>query len=313
MFSVFTSTLTPLLTMFFCIVIGYALKKANLLPDNANVVLSKLETYVLLPAVNITSFMTYCNVQSLVAHRYLVLTSVILIAVAVGLSYPLSKIFHKDGYQRNIYKYAMTFGNYGFLGNAIVPVILGEEALFTYLLFTMPLSAVCHTWGVSQLIPKGKQKGAALKRLLNPSMISISVGIILGLTGAKAIMPSFLTMALSNLKACMGPVAMVLTGFVVAKYNLGSLLKMPRVYLASLFRLIILPATYIAALLLLKVDKSIVIMALFAFATPLGLNTVVFPSAHGADPSTGASMALISHTLGIFTIPLLYAVVSYLL
>ena len=88
MFSVFTSTLTPLLTMFFCIVIGYALKKANLLPDNANVVLSKLETYVLLPAVNITSFMTYCNVQSLVAHRYLVLTSVILIAVAAGLSLP---------------------------------------------------------------------------------------------------------------------------------------------------------------------------------------------------------------------------------
>ena len=53
-------------------------------------------------------------------------------------------------------------------------------------------------------------------------------------------------------------------------------------------------------------------MTLFAFGTPLGLNTVVFPAAYGGDTSTGASMAMISHTLCVITIPIMYAIVSAL-
>ena len=49
-------------------------------------------------------------------------------------------------------------------------------------------------------------------------------------------------------------------------------------------------------------------LAFFAIAAPLGLNTVVFPEAYGGNPETGASMAMISHTLCILTIPLMYAV-----
>ena len=39
----------------------------------------------------------------------------------------------------------------------------------------------------------------------------------------------------------------------------------------------------------------------------LGLNTVVFPEAYGGEPQTGASMTMISHTLCVLSIPLLYA------
>jgi len=56
-----------------------------------------------------------------------------------------------------------------------------------------------------------------------------------------------------------------------------------------------------------------VLLCMFAFGTPLGLNTVVFPAAHGGDTSTGASMAMISHTLSVLTIPLLYALVTAVL
>ena len=42
----------------------------------------------------------------------------------------------------------------------------------------------------------------------------------------------------------------------------------------------------------------------------LGLNTVVFPEAYGGNPETGASMALISHTLCVITIPIMYSVMT---
>ena len=58
------------------------------------------------------------------------------------------------------------------------------------------------------------------------------------------------------------------------------------------------------------INNNVVFLAFFAFAAPLGLNTVVFPAAYGEDSSTGASMAMISHTLCVLTIPLLYALMT---
>ena len=313
MLVVFQSSVTPMLMMFTCILTGYVLHKLKLLPENSDAVLAKLETYALVPALNISTFMNYCTVESLVAHRSSMIVSAALIVIAILISYPLSKIFSKDSYQRNIYKYALAFGNFGFLGNAIVPIILGEEFLYPYLLFSLPLNAMCYLWGLSVLIPSGNNKSNIFKNLLNPCVISIVIGAVLGLTGMQPIIPAFFELALSNLSSCMGPIAMVLTGFVVAKYSFGELLKKPFVYLATLFRLIVLPTAFLAALYLLNADALAMKMCLFAIATPLGLNTVVFPSAYGKDASTGASMALISHVFCVITIPLLYSALTYML
>ncbi len=285
----------------------------KLLPENSDSVLSKLETLIIVPALNISTFMKYCTVETLVSYRYFIVTSTILITIAIFLSYPLSRIFEKGGYQRNIYKYALTFANHGFLGNAIVPLILGEEFLFPYMLFCLPINAATYTWGLSNLIPKSGNKHNALKSLLNPCVISILIGAVIGLSGLVSYIPSFLTLSLTNISACMGPLAMILTGFVAAKFNLFDLLKKPKIYIATFLRLIVLPTIFITALYFLKVDREIIIMSLFAFATPLGLNTVVFPAAYGQDTSTGASMALISHTLCVITIPLLYVLTITLL
>lgn len=301
-----------MLTMFTCIVIGYVLNKLKLLPENADTVLAKTETYVLVPALNISTFMNYCTVESLSAYRPFLTVSVILITVAISIAIPLSGMFTKDSYQRNIYKYALTFGNFGFLGNAIVPIILGEEFLYPYLLFTLPLNAMCYIWGLSLLVPAGNSNNI-FRNLLNPCVISIGIGAVLGLTGMQPVIPSFAKLTLSNLSACMGPIAMILTGFVAAKYRIGDLINKPFVYLATLFRLILLPVAFLAVLVLLGIDALIIKMCLFAYATPLGLNTVVFPTAYNKDASTGASMALISHTLCVVTIPLLYTVLTYIL
>ena len=53
--------------------------------------------------------------------------------------------------------------------------------------------------------------------------------------------------------------------------------------------------------------------ALIAFATPLGLNTIIYPAAYGGDTKTGASMAMVSHTLSVITIPFMYFVFIVLL
>ena len=65
MSDVFLSTLSPMLMMFACMVIGYILNKKKICPDNTATTLSKLETYVLGPALTISTFSKYCTIESL--------------------------------------------------------------------------------------------------------------------------------------------------------------------------------------------------------------------------------------------------------
>ena len=139
MFDTFVATLSPMLVMFACMIIGFVLKKKELLPNNADKVISKLENYILVPALILSTFMNYCTVESIRKQSILFIYSALGLVIAFATSLPLSRLFVKqDSYQRNIYKYALTFGNFGFMGNAIVPAILGSsdpEILYKYLLF----------------------------------------------------------------------------------------------------------------------------------------------------------------------------------
>ena len=58
---VFLATLSPMLVMFTCMVIGFILNKKKLCPANTATVISKLETYVLCPALTVSTFSKYCG------------------------------------------------------------------------------------------------------------------------------------------------------------------------------------------------------------------------------------------------------------
>lgn len=307
---VFLSTLSPMLMMLACMVIGFVLNKQKICPENTATVLSKLETNILAPALTISTFSKYCTIESLAGQYQRIIYCLIILAIAIGISIALTPLFTGKGYNRNVYRYALTFGNFGFMGNAIVPAILGEPALYDYMMFTLPLSLAVYTWGIASLIPKAEGKYNPVKSLLNPSMIAVLIGAVLGLTGLTKYIPGFVNSTLSGLGSCMGPIAMILTGFLIGQYPIGKLLSDKKIYIAAFLRLFILPALFILILKLLGAGNTTLVMCLFGFATPLGLNTVVFPAAYGGDPSTGVSMATISHTVCVITIPIMYALLT---
>ena len=310
MLETFKATLSPMLVMFFCIIIGFILNKKKITPENTAAVLSRLENNVLMPAGIISVFGKNCTVEALCENYISLAYCIIPLAIAVSIALFLSRYFSTNAYRRNIYKYALTFGNFGFMGLAIVPAILGEEMHFKYLLYILPLYALVYTWGNAILIPHGEEKNSILKSVLNPICISFIIGAVIGLTGLWDYTPEAIQITIANLGACMGPISMVLTGFVIGDFDVLKLLKKKRVYLATLLRLIILPALFVMLIWLLGANKENMILCLFAFGTPLGLNTVVYPAAYGGDTKTGASMAMISHTLCIITIPLMYAILN---
>ena len=321
MFVTFTSTLSPMLLLFFCIALGFVLHKTKILPDSAGQVMAKLENWVFCPALTFSTMVTFCTPATISTHAINICLAAVALAVAIGISVPLARVFvRKKSPERGVYAYALAFANSGYMGDPLVQMLLGDSMLAYYKLYCLPLTIGIYTYGISSLVPGNEKKGSTLKKILNPSTVALFAGMIVGLSGANAYIPAFLGSALNSLKACMGPVAMLLAGFTIASYDFKEIVKNKKVYAATLLRLTLLPAIIVATLWGTKellntlldwnVGNSVLYLGFFSTASALGLNTIVFPEAYGGNPKTGASMALISHTLCILSIPLMYALMT---
>ncbi len=316
-----------MMMMFLLMAVGFILRKKDVLPDNASTMMAKLLTYAFVPALTLKAQINNCTPETFKENAELIVYGLILTLVAITVAYPLSRLFirnHKEcaesTYQRNIYKYALAFANFGYVGDFVVLGVFGDEMYFKYTLFKFFMVILCYGWGLYILVPK--DKGANffqnLKNgLVTPPMIAVVIGIILGLLNFRAYMPDFVMTALSNAGACQGPLAMVLAGFVVGGYSFKDMILNKKVYLASLMRLIVLPAAMLGILIHLRpvltnitaaevYDTVVLPFTLIAFAAPLGLNTIIYPATYGGDTKTGAAMTLISSIMATVTLPLMY-------
>lgn len=302
---VFSATLNQMFVLFTFMALGYFLNFKGILPLNTSIALSRLETNVLVPCLVFNTFYKYCTVENL-SEKWLYIVygmAVMLVSLIIGIF--LSKLFAKDDYLQKIYTYSFAVANFSFMGNAVVLGIFGEDVLFDYMIFTLPLCLYVYSFGTASLIPKSKENSKfSFKVFLNPICMSMLFGAVAGVTGMP--LPKFLITAISSAGACMSPLAMILTGFVVANFSIKTLAKVKRIYLASVLRLVVLPLVFVLVLKLLNTDSTIIMLTLCATAMPLGLNTVVFPAAYGGDTTPGASMALISHLMSIITIPIMF-------
>ena len=303
---VFTATLNQMLVLFIFMALGFFLNKKRLLPLDDSVVLSKLETYAFVPCLVFSVFYKYCTVENFKQKWTYMLYGAAVMAVSLPIGIVLAKFFAKDGYLKKIYTYSFAVANFSFMGNAVVLGVFGEKVLFDYMIFTLPLNLYVYSIGTASLIPTEKGGKISVKTFVNPIFIALILGAVCGLLSVP--LPKFITTAISSAGACMSPLAMLLTGFVIGEYNLKTLANDKKVYLASVIRLIILPSAFMAVLLLLKTDKDIIRVALCATAMPLGLNTVVFPAAYGGDTTPGAGMALVSHLISVITIPVMFSI-----
>lgn len=306
---IFLLTLQQLMMMASLMVAGFLLRKKNIVPENTGVALSKLETYIFVPSLSIINQLNNCTVETFVNNSKLILYGAVIIAVAIPLGVLLSRVFvRQNAYTRNVYQYGLTFSNYGFIGNFIILGVWGDLMFYKYTMFTFILAIACNSWGLYMLIPKGQ---ASLwknlkKGLTAPPMLALFFGIICGLLNLKQYFPDFLLSALDNASKCMGPAAMLLSGMVIAGYNIKELMANKKVYILALVRLILIPSAFLIVLKLLNVSEEIMILLLVAFASPLGMNTIVYPAAYGGETKTGASMTMISSALCVITLPIMY-------
>lgn len=307
--TVFLSTLNQTAFLFLLIAIGFLLAKCKVLPDTAAKTLARLENFVFVPCLILGTFLEHFNVERLSEYATLLGISTAVNLVVIPLAILAARLLTKDRYERNIFTYGLVFSNFGFMGNAVVSALF--PAIFLdYLIFTLPLWFLIYLWGVpSLLISDADEKQTLrtrLKALVNPMFIAMLVGMVLGLL--RVPMPSFVGTAITTLGNCMSPVAMLLTGITVSAISFKETFTSLKIYGVSLVRLLLLPLLFWVLAKPIPFTEVAYICAVCSLAMPLGLNTIVIPSAYGKDTKVAAGMAIVSHLLSCLTIPLIFMI-----
>ena len=312
--TVFTATLNQTAFLFLFIAVGYILSRWKFVPQNAQTVLSKLENTFFIPALVLGTFIDNFTTQTITTAWKLLLGSLALAIIAIGLSLLCVRFCSKDKYERNIYTYGLCFSNFGFMGNAVVSALF-PHIFLEYLIFTLPLWTLIYLWGVPVLLMGGSAEKQTLaqraKSFVNPMFAGMLLGVLIGLTNMPV--PQFVSSAASTAGSCMSPIAMLLTGMTIAQFNLREVLKIKGVYLVTVLRLLVYPLIFLAVVFVFPMPKTFVTCAVCSLAMPLGLNTIIIPSALGKDTKVASGMALVSHILSCLTIPVVFMLFDYIL
>ncbi len=277
-------------------VIGYILCRKKLADSGHTKLLSTLVVYVFLPCKVFQTFSSKFTVNYIREQYHCIILSAVILAVICAASYFLSKLFSKKPYERCVYNYSLVVPNYGYVGYALAEGLFGSEMLLNMMLFALPVMFYTYTIGFSMLT---KSK-FTWKKLLQPNVIAIALGCVVGLTGIK--IPDVVEDVVTKSSACMAPLSMILAGMTISEFRLKVLLLNVKYYIVTLMRLIVIPCA-LAFVVRQLVGPTEALLTILLYAMPCGMNTIVFPKLVGENCEIGAGLAFISSILACVSIP----------
>lgn len=315
MFTAFLTSLTQMTRILLFLVAGFGLNRLHVLPKGAGAGISRLVTMLLLPAMLIHSNMTEFNLADVGKYSQIVLLGCLFWGIVTVLCLPVAKkLSGGNALDRGVYMYGLSFPNSSAIATPLALAIMGTAGLFQLNLFLLIFVVTTYTWGIGLFLDTERKNPIKrfLIHLLNPAFISMVIGLSLGALGAKNWVPTMITDFLGDLGSCYVPLSLLLTGYTIADYPMGEVFNRPKSYIFTLLRLVVIPLFVLALAWVMGLPKAIVSLMVFVFASPSGMNVVVFPASYGQDCKTGASIVLLSCLGSIITVPILYALVQYL-
>lgn len=285
----FKVTLSQVFVLFVFITIGYIMKKSGKIPDSFNKGISNLLVWIFMPFLNFGSMADNFRLNVLAEKKWLLLISVGALIVSTAVAFVFSRIMSKSPQTRDVYMYSFMFPNTGYFGNPLVLAVFGELLLFDFMIFGIPFCILTYTFGVYILNPNSVFN---LKNLINPIMVSLVLGIIVG--GLEIEIPSVVRNILDVGASCLAPSAMILVGIVFASNNLKSMVTNVKAYIACAIKMIVLPVIAIFIMAKINVPHDIATILIITFTLPTGLNSIIFPEAYGGDSKTGAQLCFVS-------------------
>lgn len=303
-FSNMMTAAQQVLVLFLIVAVGFAADRLHVFKQSTAKASNDLLFYIITPAVIVQSFMSMefsVETAGSFAKAFLCMAGTLTVGILIALP-----VFNKSGDNSVVYKYAVSYGNMGYMALPLCQALLGNEGVFYCSAGVVAFNILCFTHGI-WLMTKGKEKTKFdLKKLiLNPGVISVLVGLPFFIFDIN--IPQVLDSAIGHISNLNTPVAMIFFGTYMANTDLKSMFKVKENYLVAMLKLIALPLIMFGIFKLVGISGTMLTACMISASVPSANNTAMFAAKYGKDTGVASQVVSFDSVLCILTIPIMIA------
>ncbi|PJI06972.1 MULTISPECIES: AEC family transporter [Clostridium] len=287
--------------LFFIMLLGYILVKLKVVKSEESVVLSKLSLYLITPCVIINAFQVDFKNDVRQGLLLALIVSVIIHILLIIIAYLIKNIFKLE----EVEIASIIYSNAGNLIIPIVTSVLGAKwVIYSSAFISVQLVFL---WTHCKVMFSKEEKLYIRKIILNVNMLSIFCGVFLLISGVR--LPGIIHEAMSSVGDMIGPVAMLVTGMIIAGMPFKQFFVHKKIYLVTFFRMIFCPAVIIMLLKfsnaasLVHNGKEILLITFLATATPAASTVTQFAQIYNKDAEYAGAINIMTTILCIVTMP----------
>ncbi len=293
------------ISIFILIIIGYVIRKRELICERDTVGITNIVVMISLPATIIMSMTIEFSRERL---YYATMTALVSFA-AYFFKYIIWKLFSKtlklDSKESSVHGLMILLSNCGFMGIPIAGAIYGKEGLFYTAIVNLCFSIVSWTLGI-KLISKGvnREYSTNIKGIAkNPGIMSVVIGLIIFLVQIK--LPEFIENPLVTIAATTTPLAMFSIGAFLTQADIKSVFKDKDLIISSFLRLIISPLIVIVLVKAFKIPVEVAGVIVLLEAMPAATTSAIFARKFDSDYELASKGIFLSTILSLGTIPII--------
>ena len=295
--------LQVMVTLFIIVILGYILRKRGYLGGEFDKKLSTLIIDICCPMLILSSVM---GDKLPDAHLILPLLGVgfATYIVLCIIAFTVPRLISKDPEAQGMIGFAMMFGNVGFIGYPIVASIFGNQAIFYAALLNMPNTFFIFTAGV--MLVKGERSWGSFnwKMLLSPMMLAAYISAIIVVLGIHV--PKVIGNPITLVGSITVPGSLLVIGSSLAEIKFGNMLRDGKVYVTTIFRLLIAPLILYSLFRLCGVNELVNEINTVVIAMPVAAFGVMFCMRYNRDERLMTEITFMTTVLSVITIPLLH-------
>jgi malate permease and related proteins len=288
-----------ILPVFFLVGLGSLLHRIFHFDMNT---LSKLNMYVLLPAVGFTNvYESQIDGDVLLqVLGFLLLQNGALIAISTA----MAKLLKLDRSLAATFQNTIVLNNSGNFGIPVSQLIFHQQplGLSIQIVVTIFQNFLTNTYGVFNFISASEKKGKVTAEFLkNPIIYALLLGLCFH--SFHISVPSFIWNPLENIANAFLAIALFTLGAQVAYINLKQL--PPLLYLSVFSRLLLSPAVAVLIIFALHLEGVTAQALLIASAYPCSRNTALYALEYGHHPDYAAQAVFVSTLLSSVTVTMI--------
>ncbi|QSX07729.1 AEC family transporter [Alkalibacter rhizosphaerae] len=303
----FYNIFISIFTLFVVGLAGFFGRRRNIITKEMADNIPKFITHITLPALFVVAMQLPFTWNRISNLGYLAITAVVAYAIQFLMAF-LIPFLLKERHSRDkgVYQFMMIFSNAAFMGFPVLLSVFGQEAIFYGAIFNIPFNALVFTLGV-YLMEKGKTTFNA-RKFLSPPLIATFLGFLLFLLSVEV--PGWLSKPLTMVGEMTTPLSMIFIGASLSAVNLPKIFVNKKLYVVTLFRLLVIPLGLFMILRPFIDDTMILGIPVIIMAMPVAALCAILAKAYDSNVELAAEGIFMSTSLSMVTIPFVVWIMS---